>query len=495
MSDSSSSSSSALFSMLQQLQSHFTWDLKKEDMELENLSTRLEEHIALQLGRPGAVALSCSLLAYVRYHQNQPDEALKLLLKSEQTTKEVYLEDSERRLIVTYGDLAWLYYHTGKFTKSQKYCQRAQDVLIKYPTSSSEVLHPEVYGEKAWTYLKLSKPYYPEAIKYFQRALEVQKDDSEWNAGYAIALFRTETFTPEASEKAMGSAAVTQLRRALELSPDDGVLLSMLAVKLGVEKKYEEAESLVEKALKAAPDNPHAMRYISKYLRYQGNIEKSIELLERALQRSKTSAFIYHQLGLCYKRKKIDEQRLKHYDKQKVQQLRSQCILNLEKAVEIKPSFVIARIDLALMYGEDKDLSRAEEMFQHCFNKSSDKRDRLPVCDRQLIHHRYAEFHLYHTGKQDEAITHYTEALQLVPNTWEGKQCVKRLKKIANYRLSEDKDDSLAYSVLAQVAKAEGDKKKAAEFYEKALDCDENNSQYLYGLWELRMQLHCPELL
>uniref|UniRef100_A0A3B5L2R4 Uncharacterized protein n=1 Tax=Xiphophorus couchianus TaxID=32473 RepID=A0A3B5L2R4_9TELE len=280
-------SSSVLFSRLQQLQSHFTWDLKKEDMELDNLSTRLEEHITLELGRPGAVALSYSLL-------NRPDEALKQLLKSQQTTEEVYGEDSERRLIVTYGDLAWLNYHTGNFTKSQTYYQRK-----KYPNSSSEVLHPEVYGEKAWTYLKLSKSHYPKAIKCFERALEVQKDDSEWNAGYAIALFRTERVS------ATDSAAITQLRRALELSPDDGVLLSMLAVKLGVEKKYEEAKSLVEKTLKVAPDNPHAMRYISKYLRYQVGV--SIVLLERALERSNTSAFIYHQLGLCYKRKKINE--------------------------------------------------------------------------------------------------------------------------------------------------------------------------------------------
>uniref|UniRef100_A0A3B5PU00 Interferon-induced protein with tetratricopeptide repeats 5-like n=1 Tax=Xiphophorus maculatus TaxID=8083 RepID=A0A3B5PU00_XIPMA len=449
---------------LQQLQSHFTWDLKKEDMELENLSTRLEEHITLELGRPGAVALSYSLLAYVRFVN-------------------VYGEDSERRLIVTYGDLAWLNYHTGNFTKSQTYYQRAQDILKKYPNSSSDVLHPEVYGEKAWTYLKLSKSHYPKAIKCFERALEVQKDDSEWNAGYAIALFRTErdlSFYYPSTD----SAAITQLRRALELSPDDGVLLSMLAVKLGVEKKYEEAKSLVEKTLKVAPDNPHAMRYISKYLRYQGNIEQSIVLLERALERSNTSAFIYHQLGLCYKRKKLNEQKSQHFDKQKVQQLRRQCILYLEKAVKIRPSFWFARLDLALMYGEEKDLSRAEEMFQHCFKKSSDKLDSLPVHDRQLIHQRYAEFHLYHTKKQDEAITHYTEVSS------ELKLFQLKLKQIADSRLSEDKDDSLAYSVLAQVAKAEGDKEKAAELYEKALDCDENNNKYLYALWELRMELH-----
>lgn len=67
---------------------------------------------------------------------------------------------------------------------------------------------------------------------------------------------------------------------------------------------------------------------------------------------------------------------------------------------------------------------------------------------------------------------------------------LQKLKQIAESHLSEDKDDSLAYSVLAQVAKAEGDKEKAAELYEKALDCDENNSKYLYALWELRMELH-----
>uniref|UniRef100_A0A3B5QNB1 Interferon-induced protein with tetratricopeptide repeats 5-like n=1 Tax=Xiphophorus maculatus TaxID=8083 RepID=A0A3B5QNB1_XIPMA len=442
-------SQSVLFSRLQQLQSHFTWDLKKEDMELENLSTRLEEHITLELGRPGAVALSYSLLAYVRYVRCLPPDSVSYRLQ--------FSGQFERRLIVTYGDLAWLNYHTGNFTKSQTYYQRK-----KYPNSSSDVLHPEVYGEKAWTYLKLSKSHYPKAIKCFERALEVQKDDSEWNAGYAIALFRTERVS------ATDSAAITQLRRALELSPDDGVLLSMLAVKLGVEKKYEEAKSLVEKTLKVAPDNPHAMRYISKYLRYQVGV--SIVLLERALERSNTSAFIYHQLGLCYKRKKLNEQKSQHFDKQKVQQLRRQCILYLEKAVKIRPSFWFARLDLALMYGEEKDLSRAEEMFQHCFKKSSDKLDSLPVHDRQLIHQRYAEFHLYHTKKQDEAITHYTE--------------------VSSDRLSEDKDDSLAYSVLAQVAKAEGDKEKAAELYEKALDCDENNNKYLYALWELRMELH-----
>ncbi|XP_035998300.1 interferon-induced protein with tetratricopeptide repeats 5 isoform X1 [Fundulus heteroclitus] len=484
---SDSSGSSALCSMLQQLQSRFTWNLRKEDMDMESLSTRLKEHIKLQLGRPGAVALSYSFLAYVRYLQNQPEEALSLLLQSEQKTKECYGEESERRLIVTYGDLAWLKYHTGYYLESQTYCQRVQDILKKYPSSSSTVLHPEVYGEQGWTYLKFSKSLYPKAIECFLSALEIQKDDSEWNAGYAIALFRTERNKPEPSEKPEDSAAIKQLHQALEINPDDAVLLSMLSVKLGAYKKHEEAESLVEKALKTDPENPHVLRYIAKYLRNQGENDRSIDLLERALKRTSQSAFIHHQLGLCYKKKKIAEQSSKPYKKQMVQQLRHQCIQNLEKAVKIKPSFALARADLALMYGEDKDFDRAEEMFQHCFKMFPEIPDES-VC--QVIHQRYAEFHFYHTKKPADAIDHYKKGLQLTPKTWEWIQCIKKLKKIADDRLSEDEDDSLAYALLAQVAKAEGDMEKAAEMFEKALDCDENNSEYLSALCELRMNLH-----
>ena len=64
---------------------------------------------------------------------------------------------------------------------------------LKYPTGSSEVIHPEVYGEMAWTYFKFSRSYYPKAIDCFRKALELQPDDIEWNAGFAIALYRTES--------------------------------------------------------------------------------------------------------------------------------------------------------------------------------------------------------------------------------------------------------------------------------------------------------------
>lgn len=63
---------------------------------------------------------------------------------------------------------------------------------MKYPTASSTDLHPEVLGEKGWTYLKFSRSYYPKAVDCFREAVKLQPKDREWNAGYAIALYRTE---------------------------------------------------------------------------------------------------------------------------------------------------------------------------------------------------------------------------------------------------------------------------------------------------------------
>ncbi|KAM6896909.1 interferon-induced protein with tetratricopeptide repeats 5-like [Xenentodon cancila] len=488
-----SDGSNDLLSRLQQLQSRFTWDLQKIDLDLENLSTRLQEQIDLQLGSSSALARSCSFLAYVRYLQGQPEKALPLLTQAEQKIRECYGEESERRLIVTYGDLAWLMYHTADQRQAYIYCQRVQDILSKHPTGSSTVLHPEVYGEKAWTYFKFSRSYYPKAIDLFLKALELQPDDSEWNAGYAIALYRTEERVPKTNEDVEDSPVVRQLCRALEINADDGVLMSMLALKQVACGNHQKAEGLVERALKIAPDNPHVIRYIGKYLRIQGETDRSIDLLTRALKRS-PSAFIHHQLGLSYKQKKISEQMRRPPNRQKVQEWRCQSIRHLEEALKIKPSFVLALADLGLMVGEEQDFCRAEELFQHGLKmlpKSSEK------SLHQVFYQRYGDFHFYHTKSEADAITNYIQALQILPKTWEGKQSAKvpayfspqKLKQIAEKRLNKDHDDGQAYALLAQVAKAEGDKKKAEEFYEKALDCDGNEAEYLSALCELRLEL------
>ncbi|XP_069581247.1 interferon-induced protein with tetratricopeptide repeats 5-like [Brachyistius frenatus] len=478
---------------LLQLQSCFTWDLKEEQLELDDLSRQLQHDIELQLGQPGAEAHACRFLAYVRYLQGQPEEALSLLNQSEEKTRESYGEEDERRLIVTYGDLAWLRYHRGDFTQSRTFCQRVHDILVKHPLGSSSDLHPEVYGEKGWTFLKFSKFYYPRAIECFKRALELQPDDCEWNAGYAIALFRTEPNDLKIHHEE--SPATKQLRRAVEINPDDGVLLSMLALKLVLYQKHREAEGLVERALEVGPDDPQVIRYVAKFLRKQDQLDRSIDLLQRVMRRSSQSAFIHHQLALCYKRKKKNLISKRPKPEREVQHWRRLSIQNLEEAVRLKTGLNLAKADLALQYAEESDgrsdprLRRAQRMFDEVLETVEDETWSI----RQSICRCYAEFCHYHSIQKDCAVSYYMKALEFRPDTSEARHCAKKLRLMAERRLWNDRGDAAAYGILGDVAKAEGDRRTAVRYYEKALQRDADNEHFLSALLELRLLLQEEE--
>uniref|UniRef100_A0A3P9B151 Interferon-induced protein with tetratricopeptide repeats 5 n=1 Tax=Maylandia zebra TaxID=106582 RepID=A0A3P9B151_9CICH len=443
-----------------QLQCHFTWDLDL-DVDLETLSTRLQIDIDFHQRQHEGESCTYSLLAYVRYSfwSCLMKEKLKWIYSAHSNlnafisgTLERYGDESEKRLIVTYGDMAWLKYHDGDFAQSQSYCQRIEDIL--YPTGSSGSLLPEVYGEQGWAYFKVSRSSISKAIDCFRKALEVQPHDTEWNAGYAVVLFCGEQVSFMIRMKSIWIDTTKQLRFALEINPNNAALQCMLAMKLVAYKKYEEADDLVKKALENDPDNPHILRHSGKYLLNQV-IRASITALLRGDQ---LSSFNY-QLAMCYKQKKIAEQCCGPFKEGK---WRRCCISHLEEAVEMKPSFVRVLAELALLYAEEGDLSR-------CLSKQKLKEKRVCL----IIHQYYGDFLHYHIKNEAQAIAHYKE----------------ELKQIADRRLAKNWGDGEALALLGQVARAEGDRKRAAFFYEKALNCDKDNEEYLSALCELRLEL------
>ncbi|RVE59242.1 hypothetical protein OJAV_G00186490 [Oryzias javanicus] len=416
---------------LQKLQSRFTWNLRAEDLQLEDLSVQLQHDIHLELGQPGTVAYAYRFLAYVRYLQGQPEEALELFNQSEERTREVY--DDERRFIVMYGDMAWLKYHTGDLEGAQRLCQRVEDILRRHPAASDSALHPEVYGEKGWTLLKLSKSYYQEAKENFCRALEVQPDDCELNNGYAIVLYRMEE--NDSGPSAEESPATRQLRRAVEINPNDGVLLSMLALKLMFNENVKQADELVERALKVARNDTQVIRYVAKYLRKRNRLDEAIKLLEDVLEMSTTSAFIHHQLAQCYVKKKnlfqgAQQQRRdapREETAREMKRLRSLCIHHLEKTVQLKSGFKHAKAELALQYAEKPDVTRAQQMF----NEALEGLEEEPVTIRSKIYRNYAIFCQYHTHKIYLAFTYYKQAYEITSSASEKKYLLKRMKKQA----------------------------------------------------------------
>ncbi|KAL4601638.1 interferon-induced protein with tetratricopeptide repeats 5-like, partial [Arapaima gigas] len=214
---------------LLKLDCHFTWDLKKTDTDLSDLQQRIEDDINLYLEKKVEIKYLFNFLAFTKYLQDLPEEALENLKKAEEICK-CNKEACGKMLVVTYGDFAWLYYHMGDYSASQRYLAKLEEVKKQFPPS---VLQAAVCGEKGWNFLRYSRKYYEKAKECFQKALDMEPDDSDWNAGYAFTLYRTESDATCAED----SQAIKHLRRALELNPDDARIMALLGLRLFLYQK------------------------------------------------------------------------------------------------------------------------------------------------------------------------------------------------------------------------------------------------------------------
>ncbi|XP_026770436.3 interferon-induced protein with tetratricopeptide repeats 1-like isoform X2 [Pangasianodon hypophthalmus] len=437
---------------------------------------RLEEQLNLDIGREAGAARTHSCMGFVKFLLGSNTEALSNFQKSVELTKS-HGNDCDKLLVVAYGGLAWLYYHMGNFAECESYLNKLREIKEKHPS----VPYAEVLGEQGWTFFKFSRKYYERAKECFKKALELDPDEGEWDAGLAILLYRTEYTLQDRA----ASTAVDQLRRAIATNPDDDVLKVLLALRLATYKKYSEAESLVEQALERSPEHPHVIRYVGKFFRDRGSVDRSIALLKRALEKVSNAAFIHHQLGLCYKKKIMNLRHAgsHHTRGAEIKRAREQCIYHLEMATELKTGFIMAMNDLALQYGANRDVSRAEEMFQHTFQTAKEKNDSY-----QSVHLCYAEFQQYSLRCEPAAIKHYTECLKINPNTYHGNKSAESLKRIAKRRIENNSEDGEAFGILGIIHKEKGEKQQAIECFEKALSCVDNED-YLSDLCELRLSL------
>ncbi|XP_060794840.1 interferon-induced protein with tetratricopeptide repeats 5-like [Neoarius graeffei] len=480
---STSSTQDTIFkTRLLQLECHFTWALNKNDVDLTDLLIRLEEQINLDLGGETGAARTHSYMGFVKFLLGSNTEALSNFERSVELTKSCG-NDCDKLLVVAYGDLAWLYYHMGNFTECESYLNKLSEIKTKYPS----VPYAEVLGEKGWTSLKFSQKYYERAKECFKKALELEAEDPEWNAGLAIALYRLEYILQNSvvSTETSTENSTDQLRRAIAMNPDDDVLKVLLALRLTVDKKYNEAGSLVEQALESSPEHPHVLRYVAKFLRNQGSVDRSIALLKRALKKVSNAAFIHHQLGLCYKKNILNLKRAgsHHRTGAELKQAQDQCIYHLETATELKTGFILAMSDLAFQYGVKRDMQRAEEMFQNAFQTAKERNENC-----HYVNFCYAEFQQYRMKCEPAAIKHYTECLKINPNTYHGKKSAENLKKIAKRRIGNNPEDGEAFGILGIIHKEQGEKQQAIECFEKALSC-EDNEDYLLDLCELQISL------
>lgn len=417
------------------------------------------------------VTRSYSSFGFVQYLYGNHQEALANLQKSVELAKEYY-KDSDEVLIVTYGDLAWLHYHMNDFSTCQEYLRELERIHRKYSEVFTHTV--EVLREKGWAFLKFSYKYYNAAKECFRQALEKNPDDSDLNAGYAIALYRTTNETSDPSD----SPTIKQLKRAIKLNPDEAVLLVLLALRMlhyrDDRKMLETAWNNVIMALVMSPVNPHVTRYAAKFFRQLGNLDHAIALLKEALQATPNSAFIHHQLAMCFKIKKIFLEKKNRtpgktefdvIESYEIRQYLEMCIYHLDMAISLKPSFVIAMADLALHYGQLGSL-KAERLFEEAFKMANSEKQHL-----QGVHCFYGQYQLYTKRSEQLAIYHFMQGLRLQPKSEQGKSCEENLKKVIEHHIKSVKNpnDSKVCAIQGFIHEVKNEKLKAKEFYERAL--------------------------
>ncbi|XP_074963924.1 interferon-induced protein with tetratricopeptide repeats 5-like isoform X2 [Phalacrocorax aristotelis] len=471
----------SLKSSLLQLDCYFTWNLMKQDVDLDNLEETVGDQIEFFVKSNIA---NYNLLSYVYHLKKSNEEALKNLQKAEEEVKKNYPDEIPRRSLVTWGNYAWIYYYMERYEEAQAYISKVENSCKKLSSTGQQKIElPEICAEQGWALLKFGAKYYNRAKNCFENALKSEPDNPEFNTGYAIAMYRLEDIFYR--EQVDVSLALEPLKRAAELNPNDTVIKALLALKLQVLKRVEEGESYIEEAMQRTPDLPYFLRYAAKFYRKKGEMDKALEVLKKALAVTPKSAFLHHQLGLCYRAKLFQLKKSTRYPpQQQVEELIRLAIFHFKTVTEQNRKFFLAHVDLASIYAEGKRYKEAEESFQKALHESI-----LSCDDKQLYCYQYGNFQLFHMKSESEAIKYYLEGLKIEKDTYVRSNCRRALKKLLNEKIQRGSRDAADFGTLGLLHKLNGEKHEAIKCYEKAIALCPDNEEYLNALCELRLSI------
>ncbi|KAM5321212.1 interferon-induced protein with tetratricopeptide repeats 1-like [Glossophaga mutica] len=450
---------------LEQLRCHFTWKLLIEDVEIADLENRVFDQIEFLDTK---FNVTQNLLAYVKHLKGQNKEALQSLNQAEDLFQTEHAGQSEVRRLVTWGNYAWLYYHTGRLEEAQIYLDKVESTCKKFASPSCySVESPDMDCEEGWALLKCGGKNYERAKACFEKALEVEPENPEFNTGYAIVVYRLDGFS-KASE--MGEAfCLHTLKRAIELNPEDAYIKALLALKLQDIRQEAEGEKYIEEALRSMSSQTYVFRFAGKFYRRKGSFDKALHFLKTALRATPSSAFLHHQVGLCY-RSQVFQMKVgtirqpRGWDREYIDKITKSAISHLEFALEQKPTMEIAYIHLADMYLEAGNYRKAEDTYKTVLSMKSIPEEKL-----QEIYFRYGRFNEFHRKSEVDAIIYYLKAIKIKKSTFSRKNSVSALEKLVLKKLRRNKADIESLSILGFVYKLKGEMGEALECYERAL--------------------------
>lgn len=127
------------------------------------------------------------------------------------------------------------------------------------------------------------------------------------------------------------------IEKVLELDERNIKAHLFLAAVYTSKGEFEKAQSLHEEALKYEPENIKVLTFLSDLFVIQREYDKAAEVYEKILQKNKSDAFLYFNLGVIYGKLNL----LTEAEK------------NLTKAIELDQNYLEAKMVLGYMYAEE----------------------------------------------------------------------------------------------------------------------------------------------
>jgi class 3 adenylate cyclase/Flp pilus assembly protein TadD len=134
------------------------------------------------------------------------------------------------------------------------------------------------------------------ALAFYARAVELDPNFADAQAGYALAAALVSTFAFDSPPVAR-KRAFTAASRALELDPNNGRAYEALSLLQLDDGRLADALGSARRAVSLAPQNPYTLTNLGMILAYSGELPEAVAVTEQALRLSPSPPPIVRQLA------------------------------------------------------------------------------------------------------------------------------------------------------------------------------------------------------
>ncbi|XP_007175756.2 protein O-mannosyl-transferase TMTC1 isoform X2 [Balaenoptera acutorostrata] len=263
---------------------------------------------------------------------------------------------------------------------------------------------------------------------------------------HASALNNLGTLTRDTAEAKM------YYQRALQLNPQHNRALFNLGNLLRSQEKKEEAITLLKDSIRYGPEFADAYSSLASLLAEQERFKEAEEIYQAGIKNCPDSSDLHNNYGVFLVDTGSPEKAVAHY----------------QQAIKLSPSHHVAMVNLGRLYRSLGDNSVAEEWYKRA----------LQVARKAEILSPLGALY-YNTGRYEEALQIYREAVSLQPSQRELRLALaqvlavmgqtKEAEKVTNHIVSEETGCLECYRLLSAIHSKQEQHDKALDAIDKAL--------------------------